>query len=92
MSASTNRIAGTGLFALDVIVRLDGSTAKPVLGGSAGNVLSILGAFGWTAVPIGAMGDDAAATLLSQAFDELGADLSLFKRSKHHWKIGRAHV
>lgn len=83
MSALTNRIAGTGLFALDVIVRLDGSTAKPALGGSAGNVLSILGALGWTAVPIGATGDDPAARLLCETFDALGADLSLFKRSRH---------
>ncbi len=83
MSALTNRIAGTGLFALDVVVRLDGSTAEPALGGSAGNVLSILAALGWTAVPIGATGDDAAATLLSQTFDALGADLSFFKRSRH---------
>lgn len=83
MSALTNRVAGTGLFALDVIVRSDGSTAKPALGGSAGNVLSILGALGWTAVPIGATGDDAAAGLLSETFNELGADLSFFRRSKH---------
>jgi len=83
MSALINRIAGTGLFALDVLVRLDGSVANPSLGGSAGNVLSILGALGWTAVPIGTTGDDSAATLLNDAFDALGADLSFFKRSKH---------
>lgn len=83
MGALTNRIAGAGLFAVDVIVRLDGSTAQPSPGGSAGNVLSILGALGWTAVPIGATGDDAAARVLSDAFDQLGADLSLFRRSKH---------
>ncbi len=83
MSALTNRIAGTGLFALDILVRLDGSIGKPALGGSAGNVLSILGALGWTAVPIGETGDDRAAKLLSETFDALGADLSFFRRSRH---------
>lgn len=83
MSELTKRIAGAGLFALDVVVRSDGSTAQPALGGSAGNVLSILGALGWTAVPIGVLGDDSAADVLADTFGQIGADLQLLRRFKH---------
>lgn len=72
-----HRIAGTGLYALDVIVDSDGHVSKTALGGSAGNVLSILAAFGWTAAPIGTLGDDAAGRAVQQEFADLGADLAL---------------
>lgn len=85
MRALTNSIAGTGLFALDVVVRVDGTRAKPSLGGSAGNVLSILGALGWNAAPIGTIGDDAAGAVLANEFADVGADLRLLKRSKTCW-------
>lgn len=74
-------IAGTGLFALDVIVRLDGSNATPSLGGSAGNVLSILGALGWGAVPVGLLGDDVAGQIIRRDFERVGADMRLLQRS-----------
>lgn len=77
----TPSIAGTGLFALDVIVRLDGSKAAPSLGGSAGNVLSILGALGWGAAPVGVLGDDVAGHTIRRDFERVGADTRLLRRS-----------
>lgn len=75
-------IAGTGLFALDVIVRVDGTTAAPRLGGSAGNVLSILGALGWTAAPVGVLGDDEAGRAIRRDFESVKADLRLLRQSE----------
>lgn len=74
-------IAGTGLFALDVVVRLDGSKAAPCLGGSAGNVLSILAALGWSTAPVGVLGDDIAGHAIRRDFERLGADMGLLKYS-----------
>lgn len=74
-------IAGTGLFALDVVVRLDGSKAAPCLGGSAGNVLSILAALGWSTAPVGVLGDDIAGHVIRRDFERLGADMGLLKCS-----------
>jgi fructokinase len=94
-------IAGTGLFALDVILRLDGSTASPRLGGSAGNVLAILGAFGWSAAPVGMLGDDPAAEMICRDFSLVGADTKWLRRSstrttpvifQHQLKSGSDHV
>lgn len=81
MRTATPFIAGTGLFALDVIVRLDGSKATPSLGGSAGNVLSILGALGWGAAPVGVLGDDVAGHTIRRDFERVGADMRLLRRS-----------
>jgi fructokinase len=81
MRTAIPSIAGTGLFALDVIVRLDGSRANPSLGGSAGNVLSILGALGWGAVPVGVLGDDVAGHAIRRDFERVGADMRLLQRS-----------
>jgi len=81
---ATPSIAGTGLFALDVVVRLDGSKATPRLGGSAGNVLSILGALGWGAAPVGLLGDDVAGCTIRRDFERVGADMRLLRRSMAH--------
>lgn len=81
MRTATPSIAGTGLFALDVVVRLDGSNATPSLGGSAGNVLSILGAMGWGTAPVGLLGDDVAGHIIRRDFERVGADVRLLQRS-----------
>jgi fructokinase len=78
---SSFHIIGTGLFALDVIVRSDGRRGQSALGGSAGNVLSILGSLGWRITPVGMLGEDAAADRLAHEFSALGADLSFMLRS-----------
>lgn len=81
VKTSANRIVGTGLFALDVIVRRDGSMAPPTLGGSAGNVLWILGALGWKSTPIGVLGDDTASSLVQSDFERVDADTRFLLRS-----------
>jgi len=81
VKTSTHRIVGTGLFALDVIVRRDGSTAPPTLGGSAGNVLWILGALGWKTTPVGVLGDDSASRMVQSDFERVDADTRFLLRS-----------
>jgi len=81
MKTLPHRIVGTGLFALDVIVRSDGLTAQPTLGGTAGNVLWILGALGWKATPVGTLGDDTAAQTIHGEFERVGADMRFMLRS-----------
>lgn len=82
MNRETNHaIAGAGLFALDVVMRLDGTQASPSLGGSAGNVLSILGALGWAAVPVGVVGADTAGETIERDFLLVGADMRWLRRS-----------
>lgn len=83
MKTASHRIVGTGLFALDVIVRTDGTKVPPKLGGSAGNVLGILGALGWTATPVGLVGDDDAGKLLCSDFASIEADLRFMHPSSH---------
>ena len=81
MNTSSHRIVGTGLFALDVIVRSDGKVSPPSLGGSAGNVLCILGALGWKATPIGTLGEDPAAQIVQRDFMSVEADLRFMECS-----------
>jgi len=77
---SPHRIVGAGLFALDVIVAPDGTHSKSALGGSAGNVLSILAALGWSASPVGTIGADEAAEAVQRDFASVGADLQFMRR------------
>lgn len=82
MNTSVNSIVGTGLFALDVILRQDGTQSTPSLGGSAGNVLCILGALGWNATPVGVLGKDDAAEKVWRDFDQVRADTRFLLRSE----------
>jgi fructokinase len=76
------RIVGTGLFALDVLIRLDGSAVAPRLGGSAGNILSILAALGWRAIPVGSVGDDAAGAAVRRDFASVHAESRFLNTSR----------
>lgn len=78
---TSHRIVGTGLFALDVIVRAGGKVARPALGGSAGNVLCILGSLGWEATPVGTLGDDLAGRIVQRDFANFRADMRFMQRS-----------
>lgn len=80
MKTYRHRIVGTGLFALDVVLRTNGDAAAPALGGSSGNVLSILGALGWTPTPVGVLGDDSACDRVVKDFASVGADLRFLAR------------
>lgn len=70
-----NRIVGTGLFALDVILGTDSRRLSSALGGSTGNVLSILGSLGWAATPVASFGQDPAGKRLCNELQSIGADL-----------------
>lgn len=75
-------IVGTGLVALDVVFGGDCASAEMALGGSAGNVLAILGHLGWHAVPVAQLGKDAAATRIANEFSKLGADTRFLLQSQ----------
>ncbi|MBU2772522.1 hypothetical protein HMI48_00910 [Acidithiobacillus ferrooxidans] len=81
MKTGSHRIVGSGLFALDIVVRTDGMVLPPALGGSAGNVLSILGAMGWKPTPVGTLGDDFAAKIVRRDFAKVKADLRFIQPS-----------
>ena len=75
-------IVGTGLVALDVVFGGDCASAETALGGSAGNVLAILGHLGWHAVPVAQLGKDAAAVRIASEFSKLGADTRFLMQSQ----------
>lgn len=81
---SQSRIVGTGLFALDVILGEDSRRLGAALGGSTGNVLSILGALGWTATPVATFGKDIAGEQLCNELEAIGADLRFVDLSSDH--------
>jgi len=74
-------IVGTGLVALDVLFGRDCTSVETALGGSAGNVLAILGHLGWHAVPVAQLGQDAAAVRIANEFSRLGADTRFLLQS-----------
>src|ERR1700720_30070 len=71
------RVAGIGLVALDVILEQETRQVQVAAGGTCGNVLSILGYFGWNATAISRLGDDASAVLAN--------DL-------HRWGVNTNHL
>lgn len=72
-------VVGAGFFALDVLV--DTQRSYRALGGSAGNVLAILGYFGWNTMPVAQLGRDSAAELIRTEFVALGAETSFLRCS-----------
>lgn len=75
-------IVGTGLVALDVLMNDDPANVETALGGSAGNVLAILGHLGWSSMPIAQLGMDAAAVRIAIEFRSLGADTRFLLQSE----------
>lgn len=71
------KILGTGLIALDIILDADLNLISYGLGGSAGNVLSILASLGWSSSPVGMLGCDVAADIILDDFRSLKANLEL---------------
>jgi fructokinase len=64
---------GAGVISLDVI---EGANARfAAIGGSCGNVISILAWMGWQAGAIGRLGDDAAGQCIRGAFKRAGIDM-----------------
>lgn len=71
------KVLGTGLIALDIILDADRNLISYGLGGSAGNVLSILASLGWRSSPVGKLGCDVAADIILDEFRSLKANLEL---------------
>ncbi len=74
MNDVVNQIAGTGLIALDVLLRDENAAIYSALGGSAGNVLAILAYLGWSSFPIAHIGSDPAGENLRKEFKSLGSN------------------
>ncbi len=74
MNDVVNQIAGTGLIALDVLLRDENAAIYSALGGSAGNVLAILAYLGWSSFPIAHIGSDPAGEGLRKEFNSLGSN------------------
>ena len=75
------KILGTGLIALDIVLDQKRNLLTYGLGGSAGNVLSILASLGWSSTPISKIGCDIAADVILDEFKSLGAHLDLIDRA-----------
>lgn len=74
MNDVVNQIAGTGLIALDVLLRDENAAIYTALGGSTGNVLAILAFLGWRSFPIAHIGHDPAGNSLLNEFKSMGTD------------------
>lgn len=71
------KILGAGLIALDIVLDSNKNLITYGLGGSAGNVLSILAGLGWSSSPIGKLGCDVAAEIILEEFKKLKANVEL---------------
>lgn len=73
--SSAPRVIAAGLVALDVLHRRGGDRAAAFrAGGTAGNVASILGALGWSAIATGPADDSAAFKVLLEDLHECGVE------------------
>ena len=72
-------VLGSGLIALDLIVAPGGFVTHSI-GGTCGNVLTLLSSQGINAVPVGQSGNDLAADLIRGQLAAVGSDSSLLLR------------
>ncbi|MDP9367444.1 MAG: PfkB family carbohydrate kinase [Chloroflexota bacterium] len=91
------RVVGTGLLAADVLLDF----RKPKVGrlnagGTCGNVLTILGALGWTSRPVARLGVDVAGKVIQRDMEAWGVELSLIVEAPSsrspvyfHWLMGQ---
>ncbi|MDO8579230.1 MAG: PfkB family carbohydrate kinase [Dehalococcoidales bacterium] len=71
LSSTPPVVVGTGLIVLDIIVE-GNDTIQLHVGGSCGNVLSILAALGWKSWPVGRLGEDRNGELITEEIKNLG--------------------
>ena len=83
MNDVVNQIAGTGLIALDVLLRNENAAIYTALGGSTGNVLAILAFLGWRSFPVAHIGLDPAGNSLLNEFRSMGSDTRFLVRQKN---------
>jgi len=80
---------GTGLVALDIVINgWESESPLPSVGGSCGNVMSILAYLGWQTFPVARLGNDLAADFLAQDLTRFGAHLDLL----YHERKGRTPI
>ena len=73
-------VLGCGLIALDLIVTSDGTVTHSI-GGTCGNVLTLLAAHRVNTIPAGRIGDDVPGDLICAHLTALGSDLSLLQKA-----------
>lgn len=77
LSSHTRSLWGSGLLAVDFIMRTDESEAFEITaGGTCANVLANLAHFGWHATARGRVGDDTAGHVLSDHLDQAGVNVA----------------
>lgn len=76
MNLESNQVVGSGLIALDVVLKNEDTALYSALGGSTGNVLAILSHFGWDASPVAHISADNAGISIRREFNHLGSDTS----------------
>lgn len=76
-------VVGCGLVALDVV--LDGALAvhHTGVGGTVGNVMSILASLGWRSIPVVNVGNDQAGISVIEELTALGVDVSRIGVERH---------
>ena len=73
-------VLGCGLIALDLIVTSDGTVTHSI-GGTCGNVLTLLAAHAVNIIPAGRIGDDVPGDLICAQLTASGGDLSLLQKT-----------
>ncbi len=75
---SKSSVYGAGLVALDLVIGADpGSPVKAWVGGTCGNILTILSSLGWDAYPITRLGVDPASKRIKEDLTRWGVHLDL---------------
>lgn len=72
---SRSRVSGAGFIALDVMLGSGSQLAYTGIGGSTGNVLSILSFLGWESLPLVNLGRDHVGATIHREFTRLGANM-----------------
>lgn len=71
-----SRVSGAGFVALDVMLGSGSQLAYTGIGGSTGNVLSILAFLGWESLPLVNLGRDHVGVTIHREFTRLGANMN----------------
>jgi fructokinase len=69
------RVSGAGLVTLDVVFDQASRVTYRSVGGTTGNVMSILASFGWCSIPVVRVGLDNIGQAVLREFRELGVDV-----------------
>ncbi len=80
---SRSRVAGAGFVTLDVLLGAEDKLAYSGIGGSTGNVLSIMAFLGWDSVPLVNLGRDRVGAAIHREFAEVGADVRHIKLDRN---------